>query len=567
MKTPRGITSSGSIANVVNRIRDEVIRLRIQSTPQIQANETPAGTQLRFIERTSKSGFLARHTVDSEEGEDANGEPVLIGKLLIEVPANLFLGNGNDPYDKRPRTWKLKKVFTGSDLTDLIALASIPEETLTFDSSIATGTVAGSGLFGTAVVFTLTRLGVSMEQNPFAAFEDSDFSFWEQVIAEEQREKKWNPIFKEKLESAAEPKTYIKVPYWLTPFGYTAPWIDEEETMMGHELTGERHDVVALFKAVVFSNKYTFQNAITGALDSNCLPVDNSTPERFYYAFRPGWESVYGQVAWALLRNAGTNGLNSFIAAKGPYTDYTGKPDRWLVPTELVSEWNESDERITTSDITSEDGSLNVTIKLPILRCIKRNGRWHISGFPFEAWNLPDGDKYGFNPGDAEPMEGYIDYDYSGSAQYIDSLALGGTCELVVRALTNQENCDYDPNEPITGTNQPTIPFYAGGWQIKQRDRLPYLWRHDLTFGTVTQTCDGQEYTLTTISEENDSTWHVESKPLDVYKPPQTLFFFPISGQFQKGFTAPGYLAVVQNNSPQPEPCPEPPPEPPPQTE
>ncbi len=559
MKTPRGSISNDPFSRTINRIRDELVRLRIQSSPDVKANETPTGTRLIAAETKSKKCFLARHFVESEEGEDAFGEPILIGKFQIHAPYGLFPAREESVYDNRPRIWRMTKLFSGQDVNEVTTLPTIPEENLTFNSSIAVANVV-SGFWGATVVFTLTRIGGDMETNPWQMFDGTTFSMWEQVETEEQTDKLWNPLYiPENPDPAAPKETYVKVPYWLTPFGFTAPFIDEDETMMGHKLTGPNHDVVAIFKVKVYASEHIFANAVTGALDPDCNPIDNSTPVRKYGAFYAPYNAT-GKPTYALLRNAGSNGATSQIAMEGPYTYYTGRPERWLVPTELVEEWNEQEQRISVDDVIAAGGVLNTEIRLPVLRCIRREQKYDISAFFFNAYEQTDAEG-SFNPRDAVAMDEYVDQPSFYDGGYLDSSFLGSTTELVVRAHVFQQNCDYDPSEPNTASNQPFYPWYQGGFYIKQRDSQPFLWRHYIEYGKSQQTCNEQEFEIITTTEENDDTWAQEGHPLDVYKPPQTLFFFPGTAQYEKPFSAAGFYATQEVNRPQPEPCPEPQPE------
>lgn len=562
MKTPRGSISTGAFSTVINRIRDELLRLRIQSSPDVKANESPTGTRLQPSETDVQKCFLARHFFESEEGQDAFGEPILIGKFQIQAPYGLFPARKDSIFDNRPRIWRMKKLFHGINLDEITAISALPEDNLTFNSSTAVANVV-AGFWGPTVMFTLSRIGPDMETNPWQAFENTHFSFWEQVESEEQRDKLWNPIYKpENPNSSAERETYVKVPYWLFPFGFTAPFIDADETMMGHKLTEERHDVVALFKVKVYASEHVYANAVTGALDANCQPVDNSTPVRKYGAFT----SVYNTTppTYALLRNAGANGATSQIAMEGPYTDYTGRPERWLVPTELVEEWNEEEQRIDVQEVIDAGGELDTTIRLPVMRCIKRDQKYDVSAFFFNAWEQIDAEG-SFNPRQAVAMDDYVDQPSFYEGGFLISSRLGSTTELVVRSHVFRENCDYDPSEAETPSNRPFYPWYDGGFYIKQRDSEPFLWQHDRTFGVTQQSCNEQQIDSTTVSEENEETWRQEEHPLDVYKPPQTLFFFPGTAQYQKPFATGGFYMVQEVNRPAPDPCPEP--EPPPDPE
>jgi len=555
MKTPRGSISTDPFSRTINQIRDELVRLRIQSSPDVKANEGPTGTRVQPSESSIKKCFLARHFVDTEEGQDAFGEPILIGKFLIQAPYGLFQETEDSDYDNRSRIWRMVKLFNGINLDELTTITGLPEANLTFNSGVTVANVV-SGFWGPTIVFTMTRIGANMDSNPWQMFDGTTFSLWELVETAQERDKLWNPLYLPEKENATDPQeTYIKVPYWLTPFGFTAPFIDGDEKMMGHKLTGPKHDVVALFKVKVFATEHTFANAITGALDSNCNPVDNSTPVRTYGAFYAPY--FQAPTTYALLRNAGTNGAYSQIAMEGPYTQYTGRPERWLVPTELVTEWNEQEQRIGVQEVIDAGGELETTIRLPVFRCIRRGQKYNVSAFFFNAFEQFDAEG-SFNPSDAVAMEDYVDQPSFFDQSYLTSTALGATSELVVRAHVFQENCDYDPNEANTASNQPFYPWYQGGYYIKQRDSQPYLWRHYLEYGKSQQTCNEQEYEIVTSTEENDDTWAQEGHPLDVYKPPQTLFFFPWSASYQKPSTTTGFARVFEINRPQPDPCPEP---------
>lgn len=567
MKTPRGVTSSGPLADTINRIRDELVRLRIQSSPDFKSTESPSGTFIVPSESETQQCFLARHFVETEEGEDALGQPILIGKFTLEVSHSLFPATNKSPYDKRSKIWQLSKLFAGTVPSELLTINDeLPEDNLTFNSS-DTPAVTREGFWGPTLAFVLTRIGINMETNPWEDFTSSTFSMWKYIPEEPQRVKLWDPLYHPPRESMATPEqTYIKVPYWLIPFGFTAPFIptplepppadpdappQNPQILMGHMLTEDRHDVVANFKVVVYANEYVFNNAVTGALDENCLPVDNSTPVRKFGAFYAPFQTTTGQQIFALLRNDGTNGATDHIAMRGPFTEYTGQPERWLVPTSLVTSWQESEQRISVSDVIAAGGVLETTVQLPVFRCIRRGDTYEVSGFFFDPYNQPYGER-SFNPATAVAMQDYIDFNPSGGT--IASANLGSTTELVVRAHVYAQNCSYDPAEPPSFTNRPFLPYYEAGFFIKQRDAQPGLWKHNLTYGTVEQTCNDTQYTLETISAETDDTWLQEAKPLDVYKPPQTLFFFP-RGEYQKAYSQAGYYTVSEVDRPQPDPC------------
>ncbi len=567
MKPIRRIVGGGTIGDTVNSIIDELTRLRIQQTPQVEVNEGPRGTTLKVNTSTYKRCLFVRHTVSSEMGVDGQGAPVEIGLLTLEVPANLLLPTDESDYDNRSILWKVVKLFTigdgeGSGPDNLLALQQEPTEH-TFNSGTVEGSVVSSATFGTAVVFTLTAQFVVEGVNPFYDFAECTYSMWDQVLAEVVNPDLWNPIHIAEGENPGDPeRTYIKVPYWLTPIGFTAPFIDPEETMMGHELTGTRKDVVAICKVRVYATKRKFANQVTGALDQDCAPVDNSTPVRWYSELRPGWYYI-DKVIFSLLRNVGTDGSVSQIAMEGPNTPFDGKPLRWLIPTELrSSDWSEQDQRISADTITStgvlendfgdyQDYYLDTQVEIPVFRCIKENDNWKVSAFTFKAWEVVDGEG-SFNPrDDATAMTDYIDFD-TGTPP-AGSFILGSFAELTLKADAERENCDFDPEQIVSPTNPLTIPYYLGGWRIVDSYFRQHY--HDRTFGTVTQECGGIEYVSQTATEENETTWHAEAQPLDNAKPPQTIFFAPYN-DFQKPFIQVGFASVSENATAQPDPCP-----------
>ena len=565
------LLNAGTVGDTVNLIADEIARLRIQSTPQVQADETPAGTRLRIVETGLQSCFVARHTVGSEEGQDAFGNPIEIGTLTIEVPANLFLPDAEGhEFDKRPAVWKASKLFIGTELADLTTLETAPTNT-TLNTETQAGTVGTSALFGSAILFTLSTIFTVPGVNPFYEFETSNFSFWEKVVTIETATPLWEPLHtQEDPENPSIVTTFVKVPYWRTPIGFTAPFIDLAEEMMGHELTGEGpKDVVAICKIRVYACEMKFANAISGDLDENCLPVDNSTPARWFPALQPGFYNLGVQeevTVWSLLRSVGPYGDTSQIAMSGPYTEYTGLPERWLIPTALVDAWDEQSQRITAAQVvadgvltneTSErrDYYLDTQVEVPVMRCIKRNGQWTVSSFMFNPYAMEDLDGT-FNPRDAEEMVGYIDFSYSPTPPQ-GSYVIGGTPELVMRALTQMDNCDFDETQPDSTLNPLTVPYYAGGWRIKPRGFFSTDWIHDRVYGTAEHECGGQTYVTLTATEENASTWHSNAEPLDVYKPAETLFHFPRNG-YQLPHGLPGFQFVSEDAVPPPEPCPEP---------
>jgi hypothetical protein len=566
VKPIRRIVSGGTIGDTVNSIIEELARLQIQSTPQVQVNEGPRGMTLKVNTSTYKRCLFVRHTVSSEMGVDGQGAPVEIGLLTLEVPANLLLPTDESDYDNRSILWKVVKLFTigdgeGSGPDNLLALPQEPTEH-TFNSGTIEGSVVSSATFGTAVVFTLTAQFVVEGVNPFYDFAESFYSMWDQVVAEVVNPDLWNPIHVAEGENPSDPeRTYIKVPYWLTPIGYTAPFIDVAEKYMGHELTGSRRDVVAICKVRVYATKRKFANQVTGALDGDCAPVDNSTPVRWYSELRPGWY-FDDKVIYALLRNTGSDGSTYQIAMEGPNTQFDGKPLRWLIPTELRPEWSEQQQRIEADTITEtgvlendygdyQEYYLDTQVEIPVFRCIKDGENWKVSAFTFNAWQLPDADG-SFNPrDDAVAMTDYIDFDYSTPPS--GSFILGSFAEITLKADQDRQNCDYDPEQIESPTNRLTLPYYLGGWKlVDSYFRTHY---HDRTFGIVTQECGGIEYMNQTATEENEGTWHTEEEPLDNAKPPQTIFFAPFNS-FQNPYSQLGFASVSENATAQPDPCP-----------
>lgn len=567
MKPIRRIVGGGSVGDTVNAIIDELARLRIQQTPQVTVNEGPRGTTLKVNTSTYKRCLLVQHSVGSEMGTDSQGNPVQIGTLTLEVPANLLLPDGENPYDKRSVLWRVVKFFAigegeGTGLDNLVTLPEVPTER-TFNTGTIEGAIVSSTIFDSAVAFILTAQFVVEGVNPFYEFESSAFSMWDQVVAEVVRPDLWNPLHVVDGENPEDPqRTYIKVPYWLLPIGYTAPFIDPLETMMGHELTGTRKDVVAICKVRVYATKRKFANQVTGALDQDCAPVDNSTPVRWYSELRAGWYYL-DKVIFSLLRNFGTDGSVSQIAMEGPNTPFDGKPLRWLIPTELrSSDWSEQDQRISAETITStgvlendygdwQEYYLDTDVEIPVFRCIKENDNWKVSAFTFNAWGVVDGEG-SFNPrDDATAMSDYIDFD-TGTPP-AGSFILGSFAELTLKADAERENCDFDPGQIVSPTNPLTIPYYLGGWRIVDSYFRQHY--HDRTFGTVTQECGGIEYVNQTATEENETTWHTEAQPLDNAKPPQTIFFAPYN-DFQKPFSTVGFLTVSEDHTAPPDPCP-----------
>jgi hypothetical protein len=566
VKPIRRIVSGGAIGDTVNSIIEELARLQIQSTPQVQVNEGPRGMTLKVNTSTYKRCLFVRHTVSSEMGVDGQGAPVEIGLLTLEVPANLLLPTDESDYDNRSILWKVVKLFTigngeGSGPSNLLALPQEPTEH-TFNSGAIEGSLVGSETFGTAVVFTLTAQFVVEGVNPFYDFAESIYSMWDQVVAEVVNPDLWNPIHVAEGENLSDPeRTYIKVPYWLAPIGYTAPFIDVAEKYMGHELTGSRTDVVAICKVRVYATKRKFANQVTGALDGDCAPVDNSTPVRWYSELRPGWY-FDDKVIYALLRNAGSDGSTYQIAMEGPNTQFDGKPIRWLIPTELRPEWSEQQQRIEVDTITEtgvlendygdyQEYYLDTQVEIPVFRCIKDGDNWKVSAFTFNAWQLPDADG-SFNPrDDAVAMTDYIDFDYSTPPS--GSFILGSFAEITLKADQDRQNCDFDPEQIESPTNRLTLPYYLGGWKlVDSYFRTHY---HDQTFGIVKQECGGIEYMNQTATEENETTWHTEEEPLDNAKPPQTIFFAPFNS-FQNPYSQLGFASVSENATAQPDPCP-----------